>query len=54
MKKWYSIQSSAQSGAPAKISIHDEIGAWGRMSDAERLRIMDEVLPRRSQGPHVG
>ena len=29
MKKWYSIQSSAQSGAPAKISIHDEIGAWG-------------------------
>lgn len=29
MKKWYSIQSSAQSGAPARISIHDEIGAWG-------------------------
>ena len=29
MKKWYSIQSSAQSGAPAKISIHDEIGGWG-------------------------
>lgn len=32
----------------------DEIGAWSRMSDAERLRIMDEVLPRRSQGSHVG
>lgn len=29
MKKWYSVQAAAQSGAPAKISIHDEIGAWG-------------------------
>lgn len=29
MKKWYSIQSGTPSGAPAKISIHDEIGGWG-------------------------
>ena len=32
----------------------DEIGAWSLMSDADRLRIMDEVLPKRSQGSHVG
>lgn len=25
----------------------DEIGAWSRMSDEQRLRLMDEVLPER-------
>lgn len=32
MKKWYSIQNSADGAAPAKISIHDEIGGWGIMA----------------------
>ena len=31
-----------------------EIGAWSQLTNSERRRIMDEVLPRRSQGPHVG
>lgn len=25
----------------------DEIAAWSRMSDAERLHVMDNLLPRR-------
>jgi predicted Fe-S protein YdhL (DUF1289 family) len=25
----------------------DEIAAWSRMSDAERLHVMDDLLPRR-------
>lgn len=32
MKSWFSIQNSADGGAPARISIHDEIGGWGIMA----------------------
>jgi hypothetical protein len=28
----------------------DEIARWGTMSNAERLRCMDEILPKRSPG----
>jgi predicted Fe-S protein YdhL (DUF1289 family) len=28
----------------------DEIARWTRMSDAEKIRLMDEVLPRRQEG----
>lgn len=29
MKNWYTIKAAAKTGAPAEVSIHDEIGAWG-------------------------
>jgi predicted Fe-S protein YdhL (DUF1289 family) len=29
----------------------DEIARWSAMSDAERLRLMDEVLPQRESRP---
>ena len=28
----------------------DEIARWTRMSDAEKIRLMDEVLPQRQAG----
>lgn len=29
----------------------DEIAAWSRMSDADRLHVMDVLLPQREAGP---